>query len=302
MFRSASGDRVDAAQFTRDASIHQLVSRLALRFGKTEGRTRMRVDLQEPPWRVVRAFEQGNDGALVHLHNVSGGILAGDHLSLQIAAGPGSTAQITSTGATRLYRHRKGSPGSQQNTEISLADGALLEYLPDALIPFAGARHSQRTVINLEKNATLFWWEVLAPGRQAMGETFAFESVRIETQIRSAMRPLLLESFLLEPSVRPLSSASRMGDYTHMASFYACQAGLPSNKWHDLEAKLNQFAGAESRPGVTLWGASTLASDGVAIRGLSVSAQTLPASLAGFWRIARLFLTGEEPVAPRKTY
>ena len=252
--------------------------------------------------RDLRAFEQANSAALVHLHNVSGGILTGDRLSLRIVAGPHSTAQVTSTGATRVYRHREGALGSEQTTDISLHEGALLEYLPDALIPYAGSRHSQRTVIRLEKQAILFWWEVLAPGRQAMGETFAFESLRIETEIRSAMRPLLLESFLLEPALRPLSSAARMGHYTHMASFYACQVGVPSARWQDLEQQLTAFAGARSRPGVTLWGASTLASDGVAIRGLSVSARTLPATLAGFWRIARLFLTGEEPVAPRKTY
>ncbi len=262
----------------------------------------MRVDFQEPPWRVVRAFEQGNGGAMVHLHNVSGGILAGDRLSLRIAAGPGSLAQVTSTGATRVYRHREGALGSKQSTEIQLEEGALLEYLPDALIPYAGSRHTQRTTICLEKRATLFWWEVLAPGRQAMGEMFGFESLRIETEIRSAMRPLLLESFLLEPAVRPLSAAARMGDYTHMASFYACQVGVPSSRWQDLERQLNEFAGARSLAGVTLWGASALACDGVAIRGLSLSARTLPSTLAGFWKIARMFLTGEEPVAPRKTY
>ncbi len=262
----------------------------------------MRVDLQEPPWRVVRAFEQANSGALVHLHNVSGGILTGDRLSLRIAVGPGSSAQVTSTGATRIYRHREGAVVSEQSTEISLEEGSLLEYLPDALIPYAGSRHSQRTLIRLEKQATLFWWEVLAPGRQAMGETFAFESLRIETEIRSTMRPLLLESFLLEPAVRPLSSAARMGHYTHMASFYACQVGVPSRRWQDLEQRLNEFAGARTQAGVTLWGASKLSSDGVAVRGLSVSSRTLPATLAGFWRVARSFLTGEEPVAPRKTY
>ena len=35
----------------------------------------------------IRAFPQANGGALVHLHNVSGGVLAGDRLLLQIAVG-----------------------------------------------------------------------------------------------------------------------------------------------------------------------------------------------------------------------
>ena len=50
-------------------------ARLALRFAVKGARTRMSVDAQEPPWKVLRAFELAKGGALVHLHNVSGGIL-----------------------------------------------------------------------------------------------------------------------------------------------------------------------------------------------------------------------------------
>jgi hypothetical protein len=99
----------------------------------------MRVGAQDPPWKVIRAFEQPNGGALVHLHNVSGGILAGDRLSLHIDVGAGAIAQVTSTSATRLYRHRAGAPDSEQHLSISVAEGAVLEYLPDAIIPFAGS-------------------------------------------------------------------------------------------------------------------------------------------------------------------
>jgi urease accessory protein len=72
---------------------------------------------------VIRAFEQPNGGAMVHLHSVSGGILAGDRLSLQITTGAGAAALLTSTGATRLYRHRKGSLDSVQHISISVGEG-----------------------------------------------------------------------------------------------------------------------------------------------------------------------------------
>ncbi len=52
----------------------------------------MRLGAQEPPWRVIRAFPQDNGAALVHLHNVSGGVLAGDDLHLDIAVGPGQAS------------------------------------------------------------------------------------------------------------------------------------------------------------------------------------------------------------------
>jgi urease accessory protein len=262
----------------------------------------MRLDMQQPPWRVVRAFTQDDGGSLVHLHNVSGGVLSGDHLTLQIDVGRASVAQITTTGATRLYRHRPGYADSQQHVKIHVGEGALLEYLPDALIPFAGSRHLQATSISLAKGATLFAWDILAPGRQAMGETFAFDSLRILTELRSGQRPLLLENLVLDPAKRPLDSAARLGPYTHLANFYACSVGVPAAKWRQLESKLNEFCSARSEPGVMIWGASTLVSDGISVRGLSLTARDVPATLAAIWSIAKRFLTGDDAILPRKVY
>ncbi len=280
--------------------VQQMNARLTLRFEAARSLTRMRVGAQQPPLRVVRAFTQANGAALVHLHNVSGGILAGDRLSLQIDVGPGASAQVTSTGATRLHRHREGAADSEQNVAISVAEGGLLEYLPDAVIPFAGSRYVQRTSISLANRATFFWWEVLAPGRQASGEIFAFERIQLETELRSGTRPLLLESFLLDPRARPLTSTARLGPYTHTASFVACQIGLPASNLRALEESLGSLAGECTVPGATIWGASALASDGVVVRGLSATARDLPATLARFWNTARVLLTGEAAIPPRK--
>ncbi|MEP7351849.1 MAG: urease accessory protein UreD [Acidobacteriota bacterium] len=311
MLHTSAGTRIDAAQHARDAAIHQLNAdepfhkpdwnaRLGLRFEAQGSRTRMSVDTQEPPWKVLRAFEQSNGGALVHLHNVSGGILSGDRLSLRLHVGSGAVAQVTTTGATRLYRHRELSSDSEQDLSITVAEGGLLEYLPDALIPFRGSRHSQRTVVNLADGATFFWWETVAPGRQAMGESFAFDRLQIQTEVRSHLRPVVLENFVLQPDVSSLRSASRMGEYSHTATFYAVQVGRPAAELRQLESLLAEQAHAVSHPGVTIWGASALAADGVVVRGLSATARELSATLARFWNTARQFLTGESPIPPRK--
>lgn len=275
-------------------------ARLELGFHASAGRTVLRLGAQQPPWRVIRAFSQENGSALVHLHNVSGGVLAGDDLHLDIEVGAQARAQVTSTGATRLYRHRKGMPDSEQRISIHVAEDGLLEYLPDALIPFAGSRHGQTTRIALAGGATLFGWEVVAPGRQAMGECFRFERLRLAMRIDSPRGPVLREDFQLEPAVAPLTSAARLGDYTHIATFYAIQIGRPAADLLELERQLAEIAVREARHGCTIWGTSALASDGVVVKGLSTSAYRIPAALAGFWNAARRFLTGDAPVPPRK--
>jgi len=277
-----------------------LKARLELRFETSRGKTRLRLGSQEPPWRVIRAFPLADGGALVHLHNVSGGVLAGDTLSLDVHVAPGARAQITTTGASRLYRHRPGLADSEQQVTICVEEGGLVEYLPDPVIPFAGSRHAQRTSIRLAERAALFAWETIAPGRQAMGEQFAFESLRLRTRIESAQCPLILEDFCLEPETAPPDSPARLGGYTHMTSFYAIQVGRSATDLLQLERQLGEIAIRESRPGCTIWGASALAADGIIVRGLSTTASNVPATLAGFWKAARRFLTGEEAVPPRK--
>jgi urease accessory protein len=225
--------------------------------------------------------------------------LAGDSLCLDVLVGAGAAAQLTTTGATRLYRHREGGEASEQKTVLQVGCGALLEYLPDQLIPFAGSRHHQWTDVLLADGGTFFGWEVLAPGRQAMGETFAFETLRIQTQIRSDTRPILLEDFTLRPGSRSLHSSARLGKYSYMASFYAIEVGRSQREVRELEDLLAQIASEESRGG-TIWGTSALVSDGVIVRGLSKTSRTLPATLHRYWNAARRFLTGVDAVPPRK--
>ena len=110
MLQSVSGAGVDAARLARDTPVHQL----SLCFEPN----RLRVNRQDPPWKVVRAFRQPDGGVLVHLHNVSGGVLAGDRLALDVEVHAGAAAQITTTGATRLYRHRAGAADSEQVTNF----------------------------------------------------------------------------------------------------------------------------------------------------------------------------------------
>ena len=239
---------------------------------------------------------------LAHLHNVSGGVLAGDRLALEIDVARGAAAQITTTGATRLYRHRAGAFDSEQSTTISVGEAAVLEYLPDPLIPYARARHAQTTEIRLARTATLFWWEVVAPGRQARGERFAFERLRIENSILSETRLLLQENFVMEPGPKPLNAPARLGQYSWLVSFCICQEGRQPAFWRSLEDELNELARRRTRRGEEVWGASMLISDGMIVRGLSSTSRFIHTALIDFWRMARTRLTGEDAVPPRKTY
>jgi urease accessory protein len=269
---------------------------------QTPGRTRLIVRAQQPPLQVIRAFTTPEGAALVHLHNLSGGVLGGDHLELKVDVGPNAQAQLTSTGATRLYRQRADFPPAEQHTEIHVAEGGLLEYLPDPLIPFAGAGYHQKTQIELEPGAGLFWWETIAPGREARGESFEYDRLQIQLDLTVDGRPVALERLRLEPALRPLNTVARLGPYRYLTSFYICRPGLEGAAWLRLEATLLEVARELSRPGDVVWGVSTLSAHGLIVRGLSQTHPAIATGLLAFWQPAKQALYGRAAVPPRKVY
>src|SRR5271169_3974970 len=193
---------------------------------------------QEPPLRVVRAFTLADGAALAHLHNVSGGLLGGDRLALRVRLAAEARVQLTTTGATRIYHPRREALATAQATEISVGENALLEYVPDPIIPFAGARFRQQTTIQLASGAGLFWWEILAPGREARGELFAYDRMELRMDIWTPERLIAAERVRLEPRMHALSSLARLGDYRYWATFYICRVGAVPKLWATAEERL----------------------------------------------------------------
>jgi len=71
---SAAGNSLDAPRRDRDAPVHQLTAASHC-VRAARGETRLAIDRQDPPWKIVRSFRDDRGGTLVHLHNVSGGVL-----------------------------------------------------------------------------------------------------------------------------------------------------------------------------------------------------------------------------------
>jgi urease accessory protein len=277
--------------------------RLSLQFeyDATSARTLLHVAEQRQPLKVVRAFQMEGGAALAHVHNLSGGILAGDRLSLNLEIGPMARAQVTSTGATRLYRSRDGTVAAEFMSRAIVRAGALLEYLPDPLIPFADSRFHQDTAVNLEDGAGLFWWETVAPGRKAHGEMFSYDALRLKFDLRAEGIPIALERSHLDPKVRPLGSPARLGPYRYFSTFYVCRVGADEGTWRGVEKQLRELAKTLSSP-VIIWGVGRLPAHGLVVRALSQNGRDIPSGLISFWRVAKQALYGQVAVIPRKIY
>jgi urease accessory protein len=227
-------------------------------------------------------------------------LLGGDRLALSIRVGAGASVQVTTTGATRVYHPREEARSVTQVNEISVGENALVEYVPDAIIPFAGARYSQRTTIHLASGAGLFWWEILAPGREARREIFEYACVEMKTDLLALGRPIAAERVRLEPRRRNISDLARLGPYRYWITFYVCRVGLNVNLWLSAERHLREVAAGLTRSGEMLFGVSPLVAHGLVIRCLARRGRGVLNALHPLWNAAKILLYDREAVPPRK--
>jgi urease accessory protein len=273
---------------------------LSMRFSREKGKRSLHILRQDPPWRVVRSFQVNEQDCLTHIHNMSGGILSGDRLMMRVQVEEGSRVLLTSTGATRIYKHREGRATAHNVVCLSVGKNAVLEYLPDQIIPYAGSRFHQETDVELaSEGAGLFWWETLTPGRAASGEKFSYETLGIRSHIVCGGRPLAIEQFVIEPSRRSPQRVGMLGRFECFSTFYICKTGLALQRWAELQALLEDEADLLSTPDLC-WGASRLVEHGIVVRGVGFESALLVAGLTRFWNIAKLFLYGRRAIPPRK--
>src|SRR5271156_1446832 len=280
----------------------RLPASLSLDFARDElvGHTILAATRQEPPLRVVRAFAVQDGTALAHLHNVSGGLLGGDQLALKVNVGAGARVQLTTTGATRIYRPRREALPATQSNEFTLHEDALLEYVPDAIIPYAGACFSQTTANHLAPGAGIFWWEILAPGREARGESFAYDSVEMKADIGTRGQAIASERVRIVPRKRSTRSFGRLGPYRTWATFCIAQVGRSAAEWLALEHELCKQALPLTQHGETLWAVSALPAHGVMVRCVAVHGRHVLPGLQALWQMAKRRLYCCDAVPPRK--
>ena len=102
--------------------------------------------------------------------------MGGDRLTLEIHHGEGSQALITSVAAQKVYgsigRSRRTPAGAWagQSLNVTLEQGADLEWLPQELVLYANGLYQQHTRVVLAPGASWLGAEVVRLGRTAAGE------------------------------------------------------------------------------------------------------------------------------------
>lgn len=141
-----------------------------LGFALRDSATRLSHLYQHDPLRVLFPKPEAGDASLAVLVTTSGGLVAGDHVSIAIRLEPAALAHVTASAAEKIYRSTGAATEIAQ--DLSADSGAWLEYLPPETILFDGARLRRHTAIALAPGAGFLGGGILVFGRRARGEAF----------------------------------------------------------------------------------------------------------------------------------
>jgi urease accessory protein len=264
------------------------VGLLELSLARCHGVTRVRHQYQRAPLHVYRPIhlDAGRpDMAFIFMQQSGDGLVQGDRYRIDIDCAPGAAAHVTTQAATNIYPAQQNF--ATQLVNLRVGAGAVLEYLPDPVVPYRGSRFFQRTRLTVDPNSTVMLSEILPPGRVAYGEARLYDFYWAETEVRRSDGTLLFADVLrLSPGAGDdLRSLGRLGGHDVIATLYVI-AVMPSSLIPRLRTAL------AACPDV-LAGVSELPNHcGVVVRLLGSTSKAVLAAVRTAWHAARLPLLG----------
>ncbi|MCB8874125.1 urease accessory protein UreD [Acidisoma silvae] len=213
---------MDSAQLTYSARAQRAYGRLRVAFNRRGTDTVLAVLRQEGCFKARHPRPEPGGIPETVLLNTSGGITGGDDLAAVIEAGPGSHFVTTTQAAERYYRASPASPPATIRSNLTIAEGALLEWLPQETILFDRCKLDRTLTVDMAADARFLGVESLIFGRQAMGETVQDISLRDRIVIRHGGKLILHDATRLDGEVATLMGrASTFADARAMATIVA---------------------------------------------------------------------------------
>ena len=281
-----AGAALDAARVGRDGA-------LKLRFERRGRATVVAGCRYTLPLQVLAPVALDDPAAIVSILNPTGGLVGGDRLSIDVHVAAGAHAVLTTPSATRVYR-TAGEP-TVQVVRLSVGPRAVVEWVPDHTIPFAGSALRQTIDVVLEETAGLILVDAFSAGRIALGEAWRFDVLESAVSVRDPRGWLLHDRFVLR------GRAGHQGfdglGFAESHPYFASIAIIGAFDAGRLAADVERL-GADG--GAASLGVAVLPRGGALVRCLAPTAPALIDAIEGCWRIGRGALLGLPPLALRK--
>ncbi|HYE89627.1 MAG TPA: urease accessory protein UreD [Terriglobales bacterium] len=241
------------------------------------------------PLQVLTPLALDDTALVVSILNPTGALFGGDRLRIEVHAAPGAHTLLTTPSATKV--HRTDGPDAEQDVRLTVAAGAVVEWVPDHTIPFTGSAYRGRLHAHVGAGGGLVVVDAFSAGRVTRGESWGFRSLESALTIVDDEGWLLHDRFVLP-------GAARWGGlgFTEGAPYFATVAVVSPAPVDDLVAAARAgLAAGRLRAGV-----GRLPRRGVLVRCLADDAPALEHGLRALWDALRPAAVGAAPVDLRK--
>jgi urease accessory protein len=150
----------------------------------------------ESPLKWLTPANRGT-AAWLFAASYGGGLVGGDHLSIEVDVDPGAAALLSTQASTKVYRSPAGA--SARLAARVGADGVLVS-LPDPVVCFASSDYRQTQAFTIHPSAGLVALDWVTSGRRGAGERWVFDAYASTTVLRVGERLVLHDAVRLSAS------------------------------------------------------------------------------------------------------
>lgn len=246
------------------------------------------------PLKIAKTFkEEASGGLCAYIMDASPGMLEGDCYDLDFRLEPGARLILTTPSSTRIHPCAEVPAVLRQTFHVGR--DAVLEFMPEPVIPFAGSRFEGVSRFFLDQGAVLMFAEIWSPGRSGRGERFRYHSFASRFEVYRCGRLIGWEHCRLEPERDDYRALGAMEHFTHSGAFWLFAEKAADD--HLLERIRSRLPATEDH---VLAAASRTAEQGLMVRMLGVSVWRLQALIQSVWDECRRAAWGMPPCVLRK--
>lgn len=248
--------------------------------------------------KIIRAHYLDDSGQVYYtIVNPGGGYVGGDAYRMKFDVAEGASALITDQSAAKVYR----TPNDYvvQNMELSVADGAVLEYVPDQLILYRDADYRQHITANVHPNGSLFMSDIITPGWSPDGGHFLYKQARLRNVVKMDGEVVLVDNLRLNPLDEEFGQDREffMGGRTHVATAICFDPGINDELLDKVRAVVAEHTEQDSSMEAAITEADK---PGFVMRAVGNRTEELLALVTAVANVVRGETRGQRPIHMRK--
>ncbi|MBQ3828685.1 MAG: urease accessory protein UreD [Aeriscardovia sp.] len=151
------------------------------------------------------------------LITMGGGFVEGEHYETFITSHEKTHAIVASQAPTYVYKCNDGKT-TVQDIKVKVDEDAVLEFLPDDVIPYGNSKYRQVTQIDVAKGASLLYTDGITAGWSMNHKDFQYRYVHMLSKISYDGRLIFNDNLILDPHAFEMAELGLFEGYRNYSS------------------------------------------------------------------------------------